>query len=87
MSQRIEWTRSAQKDLARIDHQARERIRQAVYRLATDSYGDIKQLQGPRNEFRLRVGPYRVLYAYENMPDGYYISIIRVLPRDRAYRD
>lgn len=42
----------------------RRRIVEAIERLP-DS-GDIKRLQGHDNLFRLRVGPYRVLYTVDN---------------------
>lgn len=42
----------------------RRRIVEAIERLP-DS-GDIKRVQGHDNLFRLRVGPYRVLYTLDN---------------------
>jgi mRNA interferase RelE/StbE len=47
--------------------------------------GDIRKLQGSDNEWRLRVGEWRVRFAPDN--DRREIVILRVLPRGRAYRD
>ncbi len=46
--------------------------------------GDLQKLHGSREEWRLRVGDYRVRF----LPDSgsQVIAILRVLPRDQAYR-
>lgn len=42
----------------------RRRIVEAIERLPNN--GDIKRLQGHNDLFRLRVGPYRILYTVDN---------------------
>ena len=42
----------------------RQRIVDAIERLPDN--GDIKRLQGHDDLFRLRVGPYRIIYAVDN---------------------
>lgn len=42
----------------------RRRIVEAIERLPDN--GDIKRLQGHNDLFRLRVGPYRILYTVDN---------------------
>lgn len=42
----------------------RRRIVEAIERLPDN--GDIKRLQGHSDLFRLRVGPYRILYTVDN---------------------
>ncbi len=45
-------------------------------------FGDVKKLQGFKNDYRLRVGDLRVLFSIEND-----IIIIKdVLPRGQAYK-
>lgn len=42
----------------------RRRIVEAIERLPDN--GDIKRLQGHNDLFRLRIGPYRILYTVDN---------------------
>ena len=45
----------------------------------------MKKLGGADDEWRLRVGRWRVLLDLDNQTGV--ITITRILPRDRAYRD
>lgn len=74
----------ARKDLRRIDPPTRQRILRAIARLAqgAELTGDVKRLQGSR-EYRLRVGDWRV--RFERDDRQLIITIVRVLPRGRAY--
>jgi mRNA interferase RelE/StbE len=74
----------ARKDLRRIDPPTRQRILRAIARLAqgAELTGDIKRLQGS-HEYRLRVGDWRV--RFERDDQRLIITIVRVLPRGRAY--
>jgi mRNA interferase RelE/StbE len=74
----------ARKDLRRIDPPMRQRILRAIARLAhgAELTGDIKRLQGSR-EYRLRVGDWRVRFEREDQE--LIITVVRVLPRGRAY--
>ena len=74
----------ARKDLRRIDPPTRERILRAIARLAQSAEltGDVKRLQGS-HEYRLRVGDWRV--RFERDRRQLVITIVRVLPRGRAY--
>jgi mRNA interferase RelE/StbE len=57
----VELTRTAQRDLRRLDPPVRERIRSALVALAQDPQGStaLRRLSG-RQERRLRVGDWRV---------------------------
>ena len=83
---RVELTRSAQRDLRRLDPPVRERVRIALAGLAEDPHGSagLRRLTG-RPETRLRVGDWRVLLTLD--PEARTIVVLRVLPRGRAYRD
>jgi mRNA interferase RelE/StbE len=74
----------ARKDLRRVDPPIRRRILEAVVRLAqgAELTGDVKRLRG-FNEYRLRVGDWRVRFEREDHERT--IVIVRVLPRGRAY--
>ena len=82
MSRWVEWTGPALDDLARLDRRAQDRIREAVRRFAETGRGDIRKLSGREEEWRLRVGPWRVMFTFAETG----IEIIRVLPRRDAYR-
>jgi mRNA interferase RelE/StbE len=74
----------ARKDLRRIDPPTRQQILKAITRLAQSAEltGDVKRLKGS-NEYRLRVGHWRV--RFERDGRQLIITIVRVLPRGRAY--
>lgn len=81
---RVIFSTNARKDLKRIDPPARERIVRAIDRLAENEQltGDVKRLRGSA-EYRLRVGDWRVRFLRDG--DRLVITVIRVLPRGRAY--
>jgi mRNA interferase RelE/StbE len=74
----------ARKDLRRIDPPTRERILRAIARLAqgAELTGNVKRLQGS-HEYRLRVGDWRV--RFERNDQQLTVTVVRVLPRGRAY--
>jgi mRNA interferase RelE/StbE len=74
----------ARKDLRRIDPPTRKRILAAIAKLgqSAELSGDVKRLQGS-GEYRLRVGDWRV--RFERDGRQLVITVVRVLPRGRAY--
>lgn len=74
----------ARKDLRRIDPPTRKRILAAITKLGRNAEltGDIKRLKGS-GEYRLRVGDWRVRFDRDGRQ--LIITVIRVLPRGRAY--
>jgi mRNA interferase RelE/StbE len=77
-------SRPARQDLRRLDRQTAQRVVAAIERLAETDQGDVRPLQGPGREWRLRVGDWRVRFAYD--VDTHTIVVLRVLPRGRAHR-
>jgi mRNA interferase RelE/StbE len=61
------------------------RILAAITRIAEIARGDVARLHGSDNEFRLRVGDWRVRFLMRG-PNNL-IEVVRILPRGRAYRD
>jgi mRNA-degrading endonuclease RelE of RelBE toxin-antitoxin system len=59
------------------------RILSALHRFAESGAGDVKALQGERQELRLRIGDYRLFFVY--LSEGT-IEVRRVLHRKEAYR-
>ena len=84
MSREVEWSPASSDDLERLDRRTQERIRQAVYRLAETNQGDVQRLHGREREWRLRVGQWRIRFAFDDEKGS--ILIFRVLPRGSAYR-
>ena len=83
---RVELTGSAGRDLRRLDPPVRRRVIDALDGLrAQPPRGDIRRLTGIEEEWRLRVGDWRVRFTREQATHTVYI--LRVLPRGRAYRD
>lgn len=74
----------ARKDLRRLDPPMRDRVARAIKLLAQNAEltGDVKRLKGS-DEYRLRVGDYRVRFKRDGRQ--LVITVIRVLPRGRAY--
>jgi mRNA interferase RelE/StbE len=81
----VVWSRRSQHDLRRLQRQVAVRTIEAVERHAETGQGDIVKLAGMENQYRLRVGEWRVRLRYDD--DAHAIEVISVLPRGRAYRD
>jgi len=77
------WSPEARADLRAIDREIALRILRAIETYLTTGAGDVKKLQPPRHEFRLRVGDYRVLFLPKEERT---IEVLRVLHRREAYR-
>jgi mRNA-degrading endonuclease RelE of RelBE toxin-antitoxin system len=61
----LEWTVRARSEITALDRQIAQRIYKAAKRYAETRSGDVKQLQGLSNRYRLRVGDWRVVFAPE----------------------
>ncbi|WP_047864632.1 type II toxin-antitoxin system RelE family toxin [Rubrobacter aplysinae] len=85
MSYRLEVVRRAQKQLARIQVQDRERIMDGIDAIADDpkSPGSTK-LQGYTDTWYVRVGDYRIIYELDEVAGE--IIVIRVAHRREACR-
>ena len=83
---RVELTRTAQRDLRRLDPPVRQRVERALRVLAQDPHqaGQLRKLTGAP-EWRLRIGDWRALLLLDEQQRV--IQVTRVLPRGRAYRD
>ena len=83
---RLELTRTAQRDLRRLDQPVRNRVKQALRALAQDPHhaGQLRKLSGAP-EWRLRIGDWRAFVLLDE--SRRVIQITRVLPRGRAYRN
>jgi mRNA interferase RelE/StbE len=82
----VNWTvvltGSARRDLRRLDRPVAVRIVEALERLATTGQGDVQRLRGTTDEWRLRVGDWRVRFRYDTAADT--IEVLHILPRGEA---
>ncbi len=84
-SYRIEWKRSALKELRRLPSPVQRRIFQAVEDLTDNPYPHgVVKLTGSKHSYRLRVGDYRVVYTVES--SILLIEIVRIRHRRDVYR-
>ncbi len=79
----VDWSPQARADLRAIGRETALQILRALDRYLLTGAGDVKKLQPPRHEFRLRVGDYRVLFLSRRELT---IEVVRVLHRREAYR-
>ena len=83
---RVELTRAAQRDLRRLDPPIRARVINALDGLTSEPpVGDVRRLTGLSDEWRLRVGDWRIRFTRH--AETRTVQVLRVLPRGRAYRD
>jgi len=74
----------AQRDLGRLDQPTRTRIVATVLRLAETSQGDVLKLAGKQPpEYRLRVGGWRVRFAWDQA--AAVLIILHVFKRGQGY--
>lgn len=81
MGWRIVVTASAMKSLQRLSRPDRERIVRAIDTLPA---GDVRPLVGFPNEWRLRVGGWRVRYRRDDVDR--LLTILVVAPRGDVYK-
>jgi len=73
------------KQLEKLGVDARSRVIEALYTLRNEGFSrrlDIVKLRGYKNQYRLRIGKYRILF--ELMPERT-IVVYAILPRKMAY--
>ena len=85
MTWEIVWARPALQDMKRLDRQIASRVHESLVRFAETGQGNVSKLAGSDDEWRLRVGDWRVRFVYDFETEV--IRVLRVLPRGRAYRD
>lgn len=82
---KIEWKRSAIKELEKLPRPMHSKIVSAVDNLASNPYPQgVRKLVGTENSYRIRVGDYRVLYNI--IENRLIVEIVRVGHRKDIYR-
>ncbi|MFH1955127.1 MAG: type II toxin-antitoxin system RelE/ParE family toxin [Pseudomonadota bacterium] len=84
-SYKIEWKRSAEKDLRKIDRLRIPLIMEAVEALTKDPFPPgCRKLHGTEHQYRVRVGDNRVIYEVDGERNG--VVIYHIRHRKDAYR-
>ena len=77
-------TPQARRDMRRLDRPVRQRIFDALDNYVDEHRGSIRKLTGREDEWRLRVGDWRVRFEFDRA--NHIVVVLRVLPRGEAYR-
>lgn len=80
----VEWHSYAEDDVAALHPQIRRRVLQAIVRAAEGNRSDLKKLRGRNNEWRMRVGDWRVILTFDYSNNT--ITVWRVQHRREVYR-
>ena len=81
----LEWRPRALADLAGLDPQIRQRVADAIERLAEDGRREgLRKLQGRDAEWRMRVGDWRIRLRFDY--SGNILTVLRVQHRREVYR-
>ena len=83
-SYRIEWKKSAIRELAGLPKEVIPRIVETVGELSANPYPDgVKKLSGAEHTYRIRIGSYRVVYTVTKATTV--VEVIRVAHRKDVY--
>ena len=74
------YSKQAKKKLESMESATKQRIRKAIAEMPK---GDIKPLKGAPGNYRLRVGDWRVLFAYT---DADKVHVKKIGPRGEVYK-
>lgn len=82
---KIEWKKSAIKELKKINKKEIPKILNQIEKLAENPFpANYKKFLGTEHVYRIRIGNYRVLYSlYEN---ELIIEVIKVVDRKNIYK-
>ncbi len=81
----VNFRRSAEKDMRRLDTSVRRRVLREIESLSADPRPDgCRKLHGSDDAYRIRVGEYRVIYTIDDAV--LIVAIERVRHRSDAYR-
>lgn len=85
VSYKIEWKKSAQKELRKLEKDTILKVLDVVALLSNDPWPQgSRKLRGGLNNYRIRVADYRIVYCVKS--DVLTVQIIRVGHRKEIYR-
>ncbi|MPN01691.1 hypothetical protein SDC9_148902 [bioreactor metagenome] len=77
----IQYYKRCLKYLKRLDKNTQLRIIKAINSLPS---GDVKKLHGNTEDYRLRVGDYRIIFSKDD--EKLFIHVIEIAPRGDVYK-
>ena len=80
----VQWDSRAESDAAKLDIQIRQRVTTGIKRFAETGRGNLRKLQGRQDQWRLRVGDWRVILTLDYSVR--ILTILRVQHRSQAYQ-
>lgn len=82
---RILYTREASNQFEKLDNDMKKRVKAALENISNNPFrsSQIKKLKGVTNEYRYRVGNYRIIYHVNK--DDSLCTILGIRPRSRTY--
>jgi mRNA-degrading endonuclease RelE of RelBE toxin-antitoxin system len=84
MAWSLHWTPKAERQFWKLLDREQKAIQSSLDEMLHDlSLVDINKLSGRKNEWRLRVGRWRIILGFENKTG--IIWVLRILPRKEAY--
>ncbi|KJR48955.1 RelE/StbE replicon stabilization toxin [Desulfosporosinus sp. I2] len=81
MRYKIKYEKDCLEYLEKLDRNTQVRIINAISQLP---FGDVKKLQGNINDYRLRVGNYRIVFSKDD--ENILICVIKIAPRGEVYK-
>ena len=82
---RVLLERAAEKDLGRLSSEVHDRVIAAIQKLAANPRpSGCRKLAGSKNDWRIRVGDYRIIYEIEDQ--ARVLRVNRVRHRREVYR-
>lgn len=84
-SYKVELVRPVDKDIRKAERRYLPNILNTIHALADDPFPpNCKKLQGSEKSYRLRRGPYRILYEVDS--DARVVTVFRIRHRKDVYR-
>ncbi|MFN8453519.1 MAG: type II toxin-antitoxin system RelE/ParE family toxin [Anaerolineae bacterium] len=85
MSYQVVLLKAAERDLSRLDKAVLPNVAKHLKALEADPRpANVTKLRGTENEWRIRVGDYRIIYEIND--DKRVVAILRIRHRREAYR-
>lgn len=85
MAYRVNISATAQRQFRRLSKEVQDRLRPVIRALADEPHpSGVVKLKGFRDQYRIRVGDYRVIYRVEN--DKLVVLVTNIGHRREVYR-
>jgi mRNA interferase RelE/StbE len=82
MKYNIKYAKDCLKYLNKLDRNIQIRIIKGINQLP---FGDVKKLQGSSEDYRLRIGDYRIIFSKDS--EKSLIIVIEIAPRGEVYKN